>query len=555
MEIYLEFVKKNWKLYCLLLLTLLSLPLQKLAIPHYYGKILESLKIKKLSQSTKIFYTLLLIWIVIQILNISLSLVKKLIWPRLQAFIRQRFFNMILDRYSQDYQELKLGDIETKLHEIPWLIDDIYSKFQRFILNNSIIIIGSFIYLTRHHYYLGICYIASILCIILLSTSYVNKCKNHVYVEHKQYDDLFEEIDDTLQNTLSIYTNKKIDYEKDKIKKLNDNIQEKQIKSSSCNIRYQIIYAIINVIVFLLLNGVAYLLYKEKKINLAVFTSVFIINFNLLDDLIILYYDARSFVQIKGEMELVNNFLKSLPSQKKIGNKRIGIQKHIDIKFKNIYYKPSNADDYLYKNLNLHIPANQDVMIMGGIGSGKSTFAKLLSRLQIQNKGLITLNNINIDDIHINDIRDNIMYIPQHPQLFNRTLWYNITYGLTDKERKSVSPKIIYDLLKKLGMNDLLNVYREKMDKLVGKKGSHLSGGQRQIVWLLRSIFKKNPVVILDEPTSSLDSKSTSQVIKFIEYLKKTKSVIIISHNNSLVKLADRLIVLDKGVIVKDQKK
>ena len=99
------------------------------------------------------------------------------------------------------------------------------------------------------------------------------------------------------------------------------------------------------------------------------------------------------------------------------------------------------------------------------------------------------------------------------------------------------------------------NVYREKMDKLVGKKGSHLSGGQRQIVWLLRSIFKKNPVVILDEPTSSLDSKSTSQVIKFIEYLKKTKSVIIISHNNSLVKLADRLIVLDKGVIVKDQKK
>ena len=552
-EIYLEFIKKNWKLYCLLLLSLLSLPLQKLAMPHFYGSILGTFKQGNMSKSVHIFGIILVIWIVVQLLNIALSYVYKLIWPRLEGFVRQRFFNIVLERHNQDYQELKLGDIETKLHEIPYFIDDLYAKFQKFILHNMIIIIGSLIYLTKQHHYLGICYFLSILCILLLSKQYVASCKKSVYDEHKSYDDFFEEIDDTLQNILSIYTNKKIDYEEKRVDDLNKNTQKKQIKTNTCNIKFQVVYSMFNVIIFLLLNAVTYLLYKEKKISLAVLTSIFIINFNLLEDLILLYYDAKDFVKIKGEWDLVDRFLRGLPHQRDSGNKKIGLQKQIDIKFKNVYYKPRAAKDFIYKDLNLHIPANQDVMIMGSIGSGKSTFAKILTRLQVQTKGLITINGENIDDIKINDIRENIIYIPQHPQLFNRTLWENITYGLSEKEKKKINPNMIYNLLDKLGMKDLKKVYQEKMNKEVGKKGSHLSGGQRQIVWLLRCIFKKTPVLILDEPTSSLDDKSTKQVIQLIKFLKQTRTVLIISHDDKLMQLADRLIIFDKGQIVKDK--
>jgi len=84
-----------------------------------------------------------------------------------------------------------------------------------------------------------------------------------------------------------------------------------------------------------------------------------------------------------------------------------------------------------------------------------------------------------------------MIYIPQHPQLFNRTLWDNITYGLTPEEIKKIREEDIYKILDDLGMDDLSSKFKEKMHKNVGKGGSHLSGGQKQVIWLLRCIYKK----------------------------------------------------------------
>ena len=115
---------------------------------------------------------------------------------------------------------------------------------------------------------------------------------------------------------------------------------------------------------------------------------------------------------------------------------------------------------------------------------------------------------MNFKNISINEVRENILYVPQHPKLFNRSLWENIIYGLTTKELNDISTKKIYETLDKLGMHDIKKIFENRMFKLVGKNGSYLSGGQRQLVWLLRCIFKKCPVIIFDEPTSSLDGES-----------------------------------------------
>ena len=209
-QIYYQFVKDNWQLYSFLLLTLVSLPMQRIAMPHYYGKIIDTLKSGKMDEAKYLFGVILGIWIAIQCLGITLSYIHKMIWPKLNTYVRQTFFDLIVDRYNQEYQDIKTGDIQSKLHDLPYILDDIYNQFQKFLFNNSIVIISTFIYLYNYHYSLALIYIMSIVAIVMLSLCYVNECRDTVKKTFESYDEYFEEIDDTLQNLLSIYTNKKI---------------------------------------------------------------------------------------------------------------------------------------------------------------------------------------------------------------------------------------------------------------------------------------------------------------------------------------------------------
>ena len=550
-EIYIEFIKQNYHLYIIMVILLLGLPLQKITIPHYYGAIISSLKDKKLGESKKLFGMLLIVYIIVGLLGLCSSYINKLIWPRMEAFVRKKVFDKIIKSYNESYEELKTGEITTKLHEFPWVLDVLYNKIQKFLFNNSIIIISSFIYLSRYHYSLGLVYILSIICIVGLSYSYVENCKENTIKGINSYSNYFEEIDDTLSNLISIFCNKKVDKEIDRISEKNTNIEENQILRNECDVKYKLMYSALTIAIFIILNYTSYSLYLNKKIDITVLSAIFIINFSLLDDLLVLYYDTREMVSMSGHIEVFNKFINKLPKSTKSDNvQSLNLQNEIDIKLINVNFKHKNNNKYIYKNLNLHIPPNQDILIMGKIGSGKSTFAKLIINLQSINEGTILINNQNIQKIKTDDIRSNIIYVPQHPQLFNRTLFENLTYGLNNTEK--INEQDIYDLLDNIGMKDIQKIFKNKMHKKVGKNGSELSGGQRQIVWLLRVIFKKSPVIIMDEPTSSLDEESKVNVFKLINLIKKTKTVIIISHDKLFESILDRLIVFDNGSIVSD---
>jgi len=554
-ELYYTFFKDNWKLYILYLLTLVSLPLQKVAIPHYYGEIISNLKGKDLSKSKYFFTLLLVLWVLIQTLSIGISYVDNYIWPKFHAYVRQYFFDIIIDRYNQNFQELKLGDILTKLIKLPWILDDISTQVQRFVLTNSIVAISSFIYLFRHHYSLGLIYLFSVGLILLLSRSYFNTCNNNVKRVEVLYDNCHEEIEDTLENLLSIYTSQKTTDEKIRIKDINKKTLKQQITTGLCNRKFKIYFSIINIFLFVSLNYAAYKLHLTKVIDTSSLVSIFILNYTILGSLMMMYSDAKEFMSIKSHLELIQKFFDSLPKAdktKKTG--KLGNTDKIFIKIENITYYHSNSKDKpIYKDLSLTIPPNQRIAIMGTIGSGKSTFAKLITRLQTHQEGKIYVNDTLIETIEIDELRQKIVYIPQHPKLFNRTLWENLSYGL-NLENNSITPETIYTFLDQLELTDLKNVFKERMNKNVGKQGSNLSGGQRQMVWLIRAILRNSPVIILDEPTSSLDPNSKQQIKKLINLLGKNRTLILITHDDDLVEGMDRLIRFDKGKIIHDER-
>ena len=547
-NLYWTFIKKNWKLYIIYFILLLSIPLETTAIPHYYGEIINILKKGDFVAGKVSFMTLLGIWILIQTFNLANSYLNTYLMPKFQSFIRQYFFNKIIDSYSQDYKELELGQIIAKIIRSPGIIQNIFIEIRDFVFRNMFVTGANAIYLSYHHPMLGGIFMVSIAIIYITSYFYYNSCHGFVKKTEEAYDRVHEQIQDTLTNLLSIYTCQKSKDEKKRVEEFNDTTSKSQTETGMCNNKFRVIFSILYVIIFLALNYGAYHLYKEGKIKLKAIVSIFILNYSIFGSLSDFYYDAYAFMNVYTKVDHITNFIDSMPAIGKDKGEKILNPKEITIEFKDVYFTHPNTKKPIYEDLNLVIPPKQNLAIMGSIGSGKSTAMKLLVRLQKHQKGDILINDQNLNDLDLNNVRKNIIYVPQHPILFNRTLWDNLSYGI-----EGIQPEDVYKILKDSGLNDIEKVYREKMYKEVGKLGSNLSGGQKQLVWLIRCMLRPSSVIILDEPTSALDEKSRRNVENVIKALSKTRTLIVITHDKELLQHMDRIIYFDKGKIIQDE--
>lgn len=551
-DLYTSFLKDNWKSYILYLITLISLPLQNVAMPHYYGEVINALKDENLVKSKTLFMVLLGIWIVIQGFSIGISFVDNYIWPKFHAYIRQFFFDLIVNRYNQNYQELKIGAILTKLIKLPWILDDISNQIQRFLLTNGILIISNFVYLFRHHYSLGFMYLGCVAVVFVIARLYFNTCNSNIKKVEHFYDECHEEIEDTLQNLLSIYTARKIPDEKRRIEEINERTRSEQYKSGICNRKFRIYFSIINIFLFLALNYVAYKLYIKNKIKVASLVSIFILNYTILGSLMGLYESSKDFMTLRSHIELIENFINELPTtDNSIQTKKIPNPEKLDIIFKDVDYTPIGSKQKIYDKFNLRIYPKTNIAIIGQISSGKTTALKLLSRLQSFQGGNIFINGIPINEIDINELRDKIVFIPQHPKLFNRTLEENLTYGLP----KNITAETILNFMKTHGFIDIEKMFRKRLHDKVGKTGENFSGGAKSMIWFCRAAMKPASLLIIDEPLSALDVVSKQNVTKMIDILKRDKSIIVITHDMELTENMDRIIEFDKGKIIKDIRK
>ena len=173
---------------------------------------------------------------------------------------------------------------------------------------------------------------------------------------------------------------------------------------------------------------------------------------------------------------------------------------------------------------------------------------KILCLLQTFQGGNIYINDTPITEIDIDDLRANILYIPQRPKLFNRTLRENLTYGLPS----NVTVEHILKFMKDNGFVELEQIFRDRLDDKVGKNGSNYSGGQLAMIWFARAAMQKAQVIITDEASAALDPQSRKQIKKMIDIIAKDKSVIVITHDDEMTIGMDRIITLDKGKIIDD---
>ncbi|VVU95702.1 ABC transporter [seawater metagenome] len=191
-------------------------------------------------------------------------------------------------------------------------------------------------------------------------------------------------------------------------------------------------------------------------------------------------------------------------------------------------------DNIIYKNFNFNFELNKTYILIGKIGVGKSMLIKILFGIIKFQEGNIQLNNILLTPKNYDIWRENFNYVPQSAVIFNRSIEENLFYSSSNKEQ-------VITLFKKVG------IYTDIMDILnKSKKNKQLSGGQKQIIILSRILYSPKKIILLDEPTASLDSKSKEIVFKIINYLRnEKKTIILITHDKDILDLADEIIDIE----------
>ncbi|NMB19493.1 MAG: ATP-binding cassette domain-containing protein, partial [Firmicutes bacterium] len=199
------------------------------------------------------------------------------------------------------------------------------------------------------------------------------------------------------------------------------------------------------------------------------------------------------------------------------------------------------------KNLNVSIAKGETVAIVGPSGGGKSTLFRLLLGFNFPQSGCISLMGRPASDYSLKKIRETFAYVPQEPYLFSGTIRENIAHGNLD-----ASDADIQAAAKKANAHDFIERLPDGYDSKVGERGVFLSGGEKQRIAIARAILRHADILLLDEATSSLDNESESLVQEALEDLMQEQTTIVIAHRLSTVEKADRILVLDQGVIVEE---
>ena len=202
------------------------------------------------------------------------------------------------------------------------------------------------------------------------------------------------------------------------------------------------------------------------------------------------------------------------------------------------------SDDTVLKNISFEIKKGSTVALVGSSGAGKSTLADLIPRFYDVNQGAIEIDGQDIRHVTLNSLRRLMGIVTQETILFNDTVKANIAYG-----QKDVDDEQVIAAAKAANALEFIEELPKGLDTVIGEKGVKLSGGQRQRLAIARAIMKNPPILILDEATSALDTESERLVQEALETLMTDRTVLVIAHRLSTVTNADKIIVMEKGLI------
>jgi ATP-binding cassette subfamily C protein LapB len=217
------------------------------------------------------------------------------------------------------------------------------------------------------------------------------------------------------------------------------------------------------------------------------------------------------------------------------------------IEFKNVSYTFPGADRPIVRDFSIKIPSGQKVAIVGRMGSGKTTISRLISGLIEPSEGSVLIDGVDLRQIDKSDVRRNIGVMLQDTWLFSGTVKENLQMGFYEYDDAH-----ILNISKISGVDEFVAGHPQGYDMELRERGEGLSGGQRQSINLGRALLHDPNLLVLDEPTSSMDTATEKTVIGRLKIWSQARTLLMVTHRNTLLELADRVLVMDQGAVVAD---
>lgn len=390
-------------------------------------------------------------------------------------------------------------------------------------------------------YAITIPFLAAILLTIVIK---VMPIFNKVFVK---YDDLNESVEENVRGIRVVKTYVREEYEKQKFNKTSEDVAKGFVKAEriiALSNPTMMTSMYISMILILTIGSISILYGKFGNIKVGQISSLITYGAQILSSLMMLQTVFVMFSMSVASMGRVYEVLIEEPTIKNCENPIKEVSSG-DILFKNVSFKyKKDAEKYALSDVNLEIKNGQTVGIIGGTGSSKSTVVNLISRFYDTTEGDVEVGGINVKDYDIKTLRENVSMVLQNNILFSGTINENLRWGnnnATDEE--------IVEACKIAQADTFIESFPDKYNTLIYQGGTNVSGGQKQRLCIARAILKKPKILIMDDSTSAVDTKTDAFIREGLKKTLPNTTKIIIAQRISSVQNCDFIVVMDDGKI------
>ncbi|GAB5614559.1 ABC transporter ATP-binding protein [Faecalimonas hominis] len=363
----------------------------------------------------------------------------------------------------------------------------------------------------------------------------------------KKYDKLNNSIQENIKGMRVVKSYVREEYEKEKFEKAADNICKDFTKAEKIlafnNPLMQ--FCMYTVMIFVLYFG-SYVIITSRGLDLDVgqFSALLTYSFQILNSLMMM---SMVFVMITMASESSKRIMEVLQEEGTIKNPKNPVYEVKDgsVDFENVNFKyAETAEKMALSNIDLHIRSGETIGVIGGTGSSKSSLIQLISRLYDATEGSVKVGGVDVREYDLTSLRDEVSVVLQKNVLFSGTIKENLRWG-----NKEATDEELVEACKLVQADDFIRQFPRQYDTYIEQGGTNVSGGQKQRLCIARALLKKPKILILDDSTSAVDTKTDALIRKaFKEFIPETTKIIIAQRISS-VEEADRIIVMDKGTI------
>lgn len=525
------------------------------SLPYLTGKIIDSLtnieNIVFWGFEIKNYLFFVIIFSLLVFGNIILfykkKVISKILWNKVHVDYRVECFNKIISLPFSFHKEKKYGQWSSVLnrasYNLPWIISNRFAE----ILPDIIFFLFAFIVSLLINVYLGFMILFGVVCCVFVVFYFskkiedLSKLDNEVTkkADSKEFEVFFNIFEIKKSSSENFERVRVVNYFKKQLKKVMDRLDMVWNISMFFREGVEAItkISVLLVSVWLFLKGVISI--GEIVVILSYVVMVFAPIQKIADvwswfvEIAVVINDAEKVLKTRPEVYEPKNF-------KEFSKNFKG-----EIEFKNVSFAYGEKEKKVLRGIDLKINCGEKVAFVGESGVGKSTAIDLIGAFYFPQKGKLLIDGIETERVKLKDLRKKIAFVSQEISLFNDTVLNNIKYG-----SEKVTEEEIVEASKKAFADDFIKEFPKKYKTKVGNRGVKLSGGQKQRISIARAILRDPKILILDEPTSSLDIKSEKYITESLSKLMSGRTTIIIAHRLSTVRNADKIFVFKKGEVV-----